>query len=184
MSTQYTMQGRPWVCSPYANFLEAITQYSHFSLVCFISIHIQTFSSVRVKLNACCTTASYLQGYTTATYKVTPQLLNYKVTPQLLTRLLSTIKDGDLLHQRYFCVVFARLLCSAGIANENEFHTSSSPSLRTSNDITSGHAHSLCSEICFFSEPTRWRQVAKYGNLKRCDLSFSGDIESLEPSKF
>ena len=37
----------------------------------------------------------------------------------------------------------------------------------------------------FFSEPTRWRQVAKYGNLKHCEsLSFSGDIESLEPSKF
>ena len=35
----------------------------------------------------------------------------------------------------------------------------------------------------FFSEPTRRRQ--KYGNLKRCEsLSFSGDIESLEPSKF
>jgi len=37
----------------------------------------------------------------------------------------------------------------------------------------------------FFSEPTPWRQVAKYGNLKRCEsLSFSGDIESLEHSKF
>ena len=35
---------------------------------------------------------------------------------------LSTIKDWDLLHQRHFCVVFARLLCSAGITNENEFH--------------------------------------------------------------
>jgi len=84
---------------------------------------------------------------------------------------------SERLHQRHFCVVFARLLCSAGIANENEFHTSSSPSLRTSNDVTSGHAHSLCSEICFFSEPTRWRQVAKYGTLKRCELSFSGDRE-------
>jgi len=32
----------------------------------------------------------------------------------------------------------------------------------------------------FFSEPTRRRRVAKYGNLKRCEsLSFSGDIESL-----
>ena len=36
-----------------------------------------------------------------------------------------------------------------------------------------------------FSERARWRQVAKYGNLKRCEsLLFSGDIESLEPSKF
>jgi len=30
---------------------------------------------------------------------------------------LSTIKDWDLLPQRHFCVVFARLLCSAGITN-------------------------------------------------------------------
>ena len=37
----------------------------------------------------------------------------------------------------------------------------------------------------FLSEPTQRRQVAKYGNLKRCEsLSFSVDIESLEPSKF
>jgi len=37
----------------------------------------------------------------------------------------------------------------------------------------------------FFSEPTRRKQVAKYGNLKCCEsLSFSGNIESLEPSKF
>jgi len=37
----------------------------------------------------------------------------------------------------------------------------------------------------FFSEPTRRRQVAKYGNLKRCEsLSFSGERESSEPSKF
>ena len=37
----------------------------------------------------------------------------------------------------------------------------------------------------FLSEPTRQRQVAKYGNLKPCEsLSLSGDIESLEPSKF
>jgi len=36
----------------------------------------------------------------------------------------------------------------------------------------------------FFSEPTRRRQVAKYGNLKRCEsLSFSGDRELIEPSK-
>ena len=37
----------------------------------------------------------------------------------------------------------------------------------------------------FFSEPTRWRQVAKYGNLKHCEsLSFTGEIEGLKPSKF
>jgi len=37
----------------------------------------------------------------------------------------------------------------------------------------------------FFSEPTRRRQVAKYSKLKHCEsLSFSGDRERLEPSKF
>jgi len=37
----------------------------------------------------------------------------------------------------------------------------------------------------FFREPVQWRQDAKHGNLKPCEsLSFSGDIESLEPSKF
>ena len=37
----------------------------------------------------------------------------------------------------------------------------------------------------FFSEPAQQREVAKYGNLKRSEfLSFSGNIESLEPSKF
>ena len=60
---------------------------------------------------------------------------------------LSAIKDWDLLHQRHFWVVYARLLCSAGITNENEFHTSSSPTLCALNDVTSGHTHSLCSEI-------------------------------------
>ena len=110
-------------------------------------------------------------------------LLIKKVT---LTRLnnLSTIKDWDLLHQRHFCVVFARLLCSAGITNGNEFHTSSSPTLCAFNEVTSGHAHSLCSEIWLLSEPARWRQVAKYSNLKHCEsLSFYGDIESYKPSK-
>ena len=37
----------------------------------------------------------------------------------------------------------------------------------------------------FLSEPTQRKQVAKYGNLKRCESrSFSGDTESLEPSNF
>ena len=66
---------------------------------------------------------------------------------QSRARELSTIKDWDLLHQRDFCVVFARLLCSAGITNENEFHNSSSPTPCDSNYVTSGRAHSLCSEI-------------------------------------
>jgi len=47
----------------------------------------------------------------------------------ILTDQLGTIKDWDLLHQRHFCVVFARLLCSAGITNEKKFHVSGSPTL-------------------------------------------------------
>ena len=59
------------------------------------------------------------------------------------------IKDWDLLHlhQRYFCIAFAKTVCSAGITDENEFRTSSSPALYPSNDVTSGHAHTLYSEI-------------------------------------
>ena len=54
-----------------------------------------------------------------------------------------------------------------------------------SNDVTSGHATRSVWKYGFSSEPTQQRQVAKYGNLKRCEsLSFSGDIESLELSKF
>jgi len=68
-------------------------------------------------------------------------------TPYKSTNQLSNIKDWDLLHQRDFGGVFARLLCSAGITNSNEFHTSSSPTLCASNDITSGQAHSICLEI-------------------------------------
>jgi len=71
----------------------------------------------------------------------------------LLTRTtLSTIKVWDQLRQRHVCAVFARLLCSAGITNENEFHNSSSPTLCASNDVTSGHAHLLCSEIWLTSQ--------------------------------
>jgi len=44
--------------------------------------------------------------------------------------------------------------------------------------------HSL-RQYGFFSEPPRRRQMPKGGNLKRSEsLLFSGDIESLEPSKF
>ena len=36
----------------------------------------------------------------------------------------------------------------------------------------------------FFNKPAWRRQVAKYGNLKHCESVISGDMESLEPSKF
>ena len=84
-----------------------------------------------------------------------------------------------------FVLLFARLLCSAGITNENEFHNSSSPTLCASNDITSAMPTHSVRKYGFFSESARRRQVAKYSNLKRCEsLSFFGDIEGLEPSKF
>ena len=98
---------------------------------------------------------------------------------------LSTIKDWDQLHLRHFGVVFERLLCSAGITNENEFQFSGSPTPRVSNDVTlATPTHSL-RQYGFFSEPPRRRQMPKGGNLKRSEsLLFAGDIESLEPSKF
>ena len=50
--------------------------------------------------------------------------------------------------------------------------------------LTATPIHSV-QKYGFLSEPTQHRQVAKYGNLKRCEsLSFSGDIESLAPSNF
>jgi len=67
--------------------------------------------------------------------------------------LLSTIKDWDLLHQRHFGVVFARLLCSAGITNENEFQFSGSPTPRVSNDITFGHTHTLFCNMASLVNP-------------------------------
>ena len=98
---------------------------------------------------------------------------------------LSTIKDWDLLHQRHFGVVFARLLCSAGITNENEIQFSGSPTPRVSNDVTLATPTHSVRQYGFFSEPPRRRQMPKSGNLKRSEsLLFSGDIESLEPSKF
>jgi len=60
---------------------------------------------------------------------------------------LSTIKDWDLPHQRHFGVVFARLLCFAGITNEDEFHTSGSPTPCVSNDVTFSHTQRLCLAI-------------------------------------
>ena len=74
--------------------------------------------------------------------------------------------------------------------NENEFCTAVAPPfVHPVTSLPATPTHSV-RKYGFFSEPTRrrhlWRrQVAKYGNLKRCEsLSFSGDRESLEPSKF
>jgi len=105
--------------------------------------------------------------------------------PHSIVYLLSTIKDWDLLHLRHFGVVFERLLWSAEITNENEFQFSGSPTPRISNDITFSHAHNSLLQYGFFSEPPRRRQMPKGDNLKRSEsLLFSGDIESLELSKF
>jgi len=81
--------------------------------------------------------------------------------------------------------VFARLLCSAGITNEMNFTLAVAPSfVHPMTSLPAMPTHSV-RKYGFFSEPTPRRQVAKYGNLKRCEsLSFSGNTESLEPSKF
>ena len=52
----------------------------------------------------------------------------------------------------------------------------------TSLPATATPTHSV-RKYGFFSEPTWHRQVAKYGNLKRCESHFLV-TESLEPSKF
>ena len=58
------------------------------------------------------------------------------------------------------------------------------PSVHPMTSLLAMPTHSVW-KYGFLSEPARRRQVAKYSNLKRCEsLSFSGDIESLEPSKF
>ena len=58
------------------------------------------------------------------------------------------------------------------------------PSVHSMTSLPAMPTHSVW-KYGFFSEPARQRQVAKCGNLKRCEsLSFSGDIESLDPSKF
>jgi len=69
-------------------------------------------------------------------------------TPQLPhTREADSVPLLGPVTQRHFGGVFARLLCSAGITNENEFQFIDSPTPRISNDVTFGHAHTLCSAI-------------------------------------
>ena len=88
---------------------------------------------------------------------------------------------------RHFGAVFARLLCSAGTTNENEFQFSGSPTPCVSNDVTFGHAHTLCSAT-WLNSLVNLLDGDKCQNaqtLKCCKCrSFSGDIESWEPSTF
>ena len=96
--------------------------------------------------------------------------------------LLSTIKDWDLLHQRHFCVDYCAL--QELLMKMNFTIAVAPPSVHPMMSLPTTPTHSV-QKYGFFSEPTRRRQVAKYGNLKHYEsLSFSGDIESLEPSKF
>ena len=66
---------------------------------------------------------------------------------------LSTIKDWALLYQRHYGVVFARLLCFAGITNE--FHLSGipTPRIHVSNDVIFGHAHILFDNMVSLVNP-------------------------------
>ena len=59
-----------------------------------------------------------------------------------------------------------------------------SPLVYPMTSLSATPTHSL-RQYGFFSEPPRRRQMPKGGNLKRSEsLLYSGDIESLEPSKF
>ena len=68
---------------------------------------------------------------------------------------------------------------------KNESHTSSSPTLCASKtSLLATPIHSIW-KYGFFNKPAQQGEVAKYSNLKWPEsLSFSGDIESLEPTKF
>ena len=69
--------------------------------------------------------------------------INFTIAVHVAPPILVPLSTGTC----YIRDFLARLLCSARITNENEFHNSSSPTLCASNDVTSGHAHPLCSEI-------------------------------------
>ena len=96
-----------------------------------------------------------------------------------------SIKDWDLLHQRHFCVVLQDYCALQELLMKMNFTIAVAPPfVHPMTSLPATPTHSV-RKYGFLSEPTRQRQVAKYGNLKRCEsLSFSGDIESLEPSKF
>ena len=107
------------------------------------------------------------------------------VTTYRIQIILSTIKDWDQLHQRHF-VLFLQDYCALQelLMKMNFTIAVAPPFVHAMTSLPATPTHSV-RKYGFFSEPTRRRQMAKYGNLKRCEsLSFSGDIESLEPSKF
>ena len=103
----------------------------------------------------------------------------------MMGRLLSTIKDWDLLYQTFLCCFCKIIVLSRNLLIKMNFTLAVAPPfVHPMTSLPATPTHSV-RKYGFFSEPTRRRQVAKYGNLKRCEsLSFSGDIESLEPSKF
>ena len=92
--------------------------------------------------------------------------------------MLSTIKDysGDIfvLFLQDYCALQELLNFTIAVAP---------PLVHPMMSLSAMPTHSV-RKYGFFSEPTQRRQVANKGNLKCCEsLSFSGDIESLEPSK-
>ena len=99
--------------------------------------------------------------------------------------MLSTIKDWDLLHQRHFVLLWQDYCALQELLMKTNFTlVVALPFVHPMTSLPATPTHSVW-KYGFLSEPTRRRKVAKYGNLKRCEsLSFSGDIESLEPSKF
>ena len=99
------------------------------------------------------------------------------------TGVLSTIKDWDLLHQRHFHVVLQDYCALQELLMKMNFTLAVAP-VHSMTSLLATPTHSV-RKYGFLSEPTRQRKVAKYGNINHCEsLSFSGDIESLEPFKF
>ena len=100
--------------------------------------------------------------------------------------ILSTIKDWDLLHQRHF-VLFLQDYCALQeLLMKMNFTLAVAPRtfVHPMMSFPATPTHSV-RKYGFLSEPMRRRQLAKHGNLKCSEsLSFFGDIENLEPSKF
>jgi len=100
--------------------------------------------------------------------------------------ILSAIKDWDLAATSDIFVLFLQDYCALQelLVKMNFTIAVAPPFVHPMTSLPAMPTHSV-RKYGFFSEPTWRRQVAKYGNLKHCEsLSFSGDIESLEPSKF
>jgi len=72
---------------------------------------------------------------------------------------LSTIKDWDLLYQRYFCVVFDHCALQELLMKMNFKIAVAPPFVHPMTSLPAMPTHSVL-KYGFFSEPTQWRQVA------------------------